>query len=576
MRWGLALALLACACAPKRWLALDEKDLAPGVWPEAPAERLLDETTVRFRLEKGVPVMEVTEHVATRFLRSDVAGVLVISETPGLAEVLEASVRKVEPSGRVVAERVADRGPVWCATGQRTLKLPLGRVDPGQVREWRVTRLLREPLELGHRLSLRREVPVKERRLIVEAPEGWEVSLSVPEGHSVTPNLDRRGGLTRTLLAWFQIAAEESEPLSSEEPPEVFLQLRAWRDGEAVHPLPATVHELAQALAARVLPKGISRSPGTPDAKEIRSVVRAARADFERCVLRHDSRLSLSSAKDLDLAVEVARRLEGRGAAVELGLAVPHRGRPNASAPAALEGMKVPLVRVNGAWVDPMSDSTHLRRLVVGAPVLVINPATESLETLPWTSSAQSEEVLSLNVERSGDGLVGQWQADRTETWSDGSIRPWLPPKLSRLQGCDMEPCPFEGDVGVGDPEHTAGKVNFPGVWPEDEPLTLSRVRGTLPTLPADSHRQHDVVLGPPRTERFRFHLKGARLSVTPKVVETPVLRATLEPTADGGVERVDVWKVPVVEAAQYDRVREALTAASALDEEPLSVELLR
>lgn len=575
MRAALALALLACACAPRRWLALDEKDLAPGVWPEASAERLLDETTVRFRLEQGRPVMEVTEHVATRLLRKDALGVLLVDGRPGVTEVLEASARRVTAAGRVVRERVADMGATNCSTGERRWTLPLGKADPGEVVEWRVTRLVREPLEMGLRLSLQREEPVVERRLVLDTPDGWEVSFDVPDGHSVTPNLDHRREFTRTLLAWFQIAGEKKEPLSSPRGPEAFLQLRAWRDSEGEHRLPGSTAELSRALEERLSWQSTSAaSPKVIEEAELASIVRATRADVERCHVGPDSGTSLS-VPALGLMLELSQRLAARGAKVELGLAIPHRGNPLLPAPASLSGMRVALLRVNGVWLDPMGESNQLRRFVLGAPVLVIGSRGDALETLPWTNSEQAVETLSLTMTRRADGLVGRWLVDRAVNWPDGALRPWLPESLAKERNCDMGPCPLETDPGA-DLLHASGSADLPGVWPEGEPLRLSHLRGALPVLPEDPRRQSELVLGPPRTERFLFRLEGARLKVVPRVVETDELRSTLEPTPDGGLERVDVWKVPVVDPANYERVRSAFATVSAIEDEPLVVELIR
>ncbi|MBX7100573.1 MAG: hypothetical protein K1X89_22850 [Myxococcaceae bacterium] len=542
MRAALALALLACACAPKRWLALDEKDLAPGVWPEASAERLLDETTVRFRLEQGRVVLEHTEHLATRLLDGGV--------DPGRPTVAHAG------DDLLLEDELRIRPPPPEST-------PGDVVPAGGVCERRVGWRTGDDLRLVARVPLRVSVPTRERRLVVEAPTGWEVDVTLPDRYQVTPNVDRRGGKNLSVYAWFQLPPEEPEPLQSERDADVVVQLLSWTDASGPRRAPADFAALSRALAGRLGEGGERGAARPPSLPELRTLLDEARAHPAQVPLHARG---LAPEPELGVALSLTAALRARGVDVRLGFALPSAAAGHTLAGVSLDGLSAVLLSLRDGdetvLVDPRSPwPGRVPEELAGAPVVWADTAGASLGRIPMAAPDAAVRSLRVELRREGEQLSGAFEREWYGEVVGAGVA--LPPCTAFLSA------PCTQDAAPVDPERVVsrGRLTLAGA-----PLTLGRIRVSVPLLPADRRREHGFWLGPARTERFVLRLEGARLDVEAGDVDTPYLRSSVRALADGAIERVDLWKLSAVAPCDAAAVRAALEAAHALDERPITV----
>lgn len=179
---GLVGLFMAPACAAS-WPALDLDSLpSSDAYPDAEALILLDEQTLEFELAGGAVVLRETRRFRVRILAEGGhthAG-FGVGHDRTFSEVVRARSRVVRPDGSVreYARREMVDAPAISFVlyaDQRVLSLELEPLPNGTVVEHEFHLLHRDPERFLHRFGFGWRQPIREARLRVLTPPGWEL-----------------------------------------------------------------------------------------------------------------------------------------------------------------------------------------------------------------------------------------------------------------------------------------------------------------------------------------------------------------------------------------------------------------
>ena len=197
-------------CAPARWQVVDPPGLPNSPWPQVAREVLLDETVVQvFAAPDGGVVFDRTRHVQG-LVHDDAA------EPWREVDALE---------GRVVRVDRSEVAAGLARTERCRHRLTMPDAGVGSIVEWRDVERVVDPRWMVARVPLRGADPVREVRLVIEAPRDATMQVDVPQDFQVTPNDDDRGDFVRTSFGWHHGSATDGGV------PMVEVRVVGWRGG---------------------------------------------------------------------------------------------------------------------------------------------------------------------------------------------------------------------------------------------------------------------------------------------------------------------------------------------------------